>query len=213
MDKSKEIKSGIYIIRNERNQKMYVGSGINLKKRRREHKNDLKANRHSNKHLQNAFNKDGLESFTFNIVEYVLDVNNLIPREQFYMDYYKTATRGIGYNLCPNAGSVLGIKRSEEQCKRIGDLHRGRKHTDEARKRMSESAKRKPPVSEETRKKMSNSRKGKVAFSKITAENVIEIRKLLSIGELTQREIGEIFGIANTTVANIKSGERWSHIK
>jgi group I intron endonuclease len=224
-----EIKSGIYIIRNERNQKMYVGSGIDLRKRKREHKNDLEANRHANGHLQNAFNKYGLEAFTFNVVECVLDANNLIPREQFYMDYYKTANAVFGYNLCSKAGSVLGYKHTEESRKQMSEAHKGKKLSEDTKKKMSEAHKGKKrsievcsrlseahkgkKLSMETRKKMSESKKGeKNQESKLSEVNVIEIRKLISSGS-TLQDIGDIFDVTAQAIYAIKCGKTWSHIK
>ena len=49
--------SGIYSIRNSVNNKIYIESSCNLKRRILRHKTELKHNKHYNKHLQRAYNK------------------------------------------------------------------------------------------------------------------------------------------------------------
>jgi len=56
-------KSGIYKIVNLVNDKIYIGSSINLKNREKDHFKDLKGNYHSNRYLQYAFNKYGENNF------------------------------------------------------------------------------------------------------------------------------------------------------
>jgi predicted XRE-type DNA-binding protein len=49
--------------------------------------------------------------------------------------------------------------------------------------------------------------------AKLTEEQVREIRKLALKGELTQKEIAEIFGITRANVSMLKRGKTWSHLK
>lgn len=56
---------GIYSIINKANNKIYIGSTINLERRLKEHKRRLKYNNHTNTHLQYAWNKYGKECFKF----------------------------------------------------------------------------------------------------------------------------------------------------
>jgi len=44
--------TGIYKIRNKQNNKVYIGSAVDIKKRWRDHKWNLKENKHHNPHLQ-----------------------------------------------------------------------------------------------------------------------------------------------------------------
>jgi len=48
---------------------------------------------------------------------------------------------------------------------------------------------------------------------KLTEEQVIQIKLLLSEGILTQKEIADIFKIDQTTISKIKTGKIWSHIR
>jgi len=83
-----QTKSGIYKIINKVNGKYYVGSSQNIKCRWENHKSNLKKNKHWNKHLQNAYNKYGVENFEYVIIEYV-NVIQLLEVEQKYLDECK----------------------------------------------------------------------------------------------------------------------------
>ncbi len=142
------IKSGIYKINNNVSGKSYIGSAANLKNRFNEHKSDLRLNKHSNPHLQNSYNKYGKENFVFSVIEYVEDENNLIEREQFWINTLKVLNRKYGYNIAPIAGSTLGLKHSSETKKKISEALMGRTR------------------SMETKQKISNTRKGKYMGNK-----------------------------------------------
>ena len=60
---------GIYVIICKINKKMYIGSSMNLDKRIKRHKSDLKGNRHDNKYLQNDWNLFGEDCFEFKVVK------------------------------------------------------------------------------------------------------------------------------------------------
>src|SRR5436189_4881922 len=102
--------SGIYKIVNKANGKLYVGSALNLRKRCNTHFNFLSKKIHSNRFLQNSYNKHGKEIFEFAVIEFVDDPSLLIIREQFYIDTYKSFDRLKGYNISPTAGNNLGMK-------------------------------------------------------------------------------------------------------
>lgn len=74
---------GIYAIVNTLNNKKYIGSTCNLRKRYRQHFNLLKNNAHINIHLQRAFNKYGYDKFEFWILEQCEEVlDTLLMLEQ-----------------------------------------------------------------------------------------------------------------------------------
>lgn len=161
--------SGVYTIKNAANNKTYVGSSVDFKARIRQHKKQLDKNKHHNVHLQRAWEKYGKNFFIFSLVE-ECDVSLLLEREQHWIDFFETTNRKKGYNICPNAGSCLGCKRTDEVRKnmskgkigRPGPKHSqktknllhdmrcgeknpfyGKKHTDETKKKISEYGKRK----------------------------------------------------------------------
>lgn len=44
-------------------------------------------------------------------------------------------------------------------------------------------------------------------------QDVIKIKILLKESKLTQKDIGKLFGVNQTTISDIKTGKRWTHIK
>lgn len=68
------------------NEKAYVGSSINIKLRWRQHKSDLKCNRHNNPHLQAAYNK--YKDIKFEMIEIYKNISqdDLRLREKFWKD-------------------------------------------------------------------------------------------------------------------------------
>jgi HNH endonuclease len=49
------------------------------------------------------------------------------------------------------------------------------------------------------------------AVSKLTPQQVIEIRQKLKAGNYTQAQIGVEYGVRQSHISRIKSGEYWSH--
>lgn len=93
-------KSGIYQILNLTNQKCYVGSSKDIIRRFSWHRGMLKRNKHTNKHLKNAWNKDLENNFIFRILEIVDNPTKerLEEREDYWIDYYDSTNEGRGYN-------------------------------------------------------------------------------------------------------------------
>jgi len=106
--------SGIYKIRNKINNKLYIGSSINIELRWIRHLRQLRANNHHSKALQNAYNLYKEENFEFSIIESLNEDNSLLLREQFYLDLHQTYNPENGYNICKIAGNSSGRKPSEE---------------------------------------------------------------------------------------------------
>ena len=90
------------MIKNKCSGKYYIGQSKDIDRRFNEHKYYLQKGNHKNFHLQNAFNKYGYDSFTFEVIkecsEDVLD-----DFEEFYIFEYDTYRNG--YNL--TAGGKL----------------------------------------------------------------------------------------------------------
>lgn len=101
--------TGIYIILNNIDNRVYVGSAVNLDTRLYHHKRDLKRGKHHNEHLQNFYNKYGDDALSFEVLETITDKNILIEREQYYIDKYPNK-----FNICLVAGNSLNRKCSEE---------------------------------------------------------------------------------------------------
>jgi group I intron endonuclease len=108
---------GIYIIKNNINNKIYVGSTLkSFDIRFKTHKKQLQKNTHENPILQNAWNKYGESGFSFNIIESYddIEINKLLELERKYILLYDSNCRDFGYNICSVGKSRLGTKWSEE---------------------------------------------------------------------------------------------------
>lgn len=93
-------KRGVYLITNLENNKIYVGSTTNsFKERWMTHIQKLRSNKHPNQHLQSSFNKYGENKFKFSILEVQTNIQTILEREQYYLDFYKSYDRNIGYNI------------------------------------------------------------------------------------------------------------------
>lgn len=89
---------GIYKLVNLIDNKLYVGSSINVESREYKHFWMLNRNIHDNIHLQNSFNKNGHNNFKFEIIE-ECDESLLIDRENYYINLYNSNNQKYGYNM------------------------------------------------------------------------------------------------------------------
>ena len=90
---------GIYKIINKKNNKIYIGSSVDIKKRKEKHFWMLEKGIHDNKFLQSSYNRDGKENFLFDVIE-MCDKNDLVEKENYYILENKTNDMKFGYNLC-----------------------------------------------------------------------------------------------------------------
>jgi len=104
-----------------------------------------------------------------------------------------------------------GMKRSEESKKLMSENHVGMlglNHSEKTKELMKENNKGK-----------NNPNYGKDfsgennPHSTLKNQDVIQIRKLCDEGNLTQKEIGEKFGVSRMTISRIKNRKSWTHIK
>lgn len=194
MANSKKNKLGIYQIRNIINNKVYIGSTSDFKRREKDHLHDLEANKHHSYHLQKSYNKYGKDNFIFEILEEIKRIENedelkniLIKREQHWLDKIKSHNIEIGYNISPTASISLGIKRTPEFKEKIRITSLGRKHTEESKLKCKTRC-------------------------KLTTEEVIQIKTMLKNGE-KQIDIANKFNVNSSVISNIKSGRRWNNVE
>lgn len=158
---------GIYKITNSKNDHFYIGSSVNLARRKTRHFSELRNNRHNNKHLQAAWNKYGALAFAFTVVELVESAEQLHVAEDRWLAGH------VGASYCYNIGMaaispMLGLS---------GPLSPtyGYRHTTEAKAKIAAAGKGRT-VSAETRVKRSVKLKGRV----ISQEQREQIRQTLS---------------------------------
>ncbi|HEY2328437.1 MAG TPA: GIY-YIG nuclease family protein [Verrucomicrobiae bacterium] len=140
---------GIYGIRHNASEKIYVGSSKNVCSRIYQHLRALRAKRHHSRHFQRAWNKHGQEAFTVLLLEKVLETKMLAEREQFWMDYFRAFTKT--FNSAPRAESTRDYKWTESQKNKIRGYRRG-VWTADTRKRVSEALKQRHAKNPEWRK-------------------------------------------------------------
>lgn len=71
----------IYQIKNLINNKIYIGSSVDVVDRWREHKRSLKKSSHHSTHLQRSWNKYGEKNFEFSLIEIVDNQQQLLEKE------------------------------------------------------------------------------------------------------------------------------------
>lgn len=147
-----KIISGIYAIYSEYTGKMYIGSSKDIRTRLRNHFNELRKNKHHSSYLQNSFNKYGEKVFETMILEEVQE-NELLVKEQWYLDILDCANPNLGYNSSPTADratmSEYGKKKvSESNYRRLangedfGKGNRGKKYSEERMAKIYEKQER-----------------------------------------------------------------------
>lgn len=129
------MQSGIYKISSlTKPKRFYIGSAINLKRRKTEHFRRLASGSHPNIILLRHFKKHGYQDLIFSIIE-TCPESELITKEQEYID--KTNPY---FNICKVAGSALGRPQSEETRRKRGLKLIGRNMTNEDKQAMREAA-------------------------------------------------------------------------
>jgi group I intron endonuclease len=153
----KNTRMGVYAIVNKVDGKLYVGSSKDLRRRWRNHLRELQSSKHSNDHLQRAFSKYGEDAFEFRILQDVASEEELIPAEQYWLDFTRCYDRRYGYNIDPAADrSVISFETAAKISARI----RGRVRSEETRAKMRAASVGRT-FSEETRAKLSAANSGK----------------------------------------------------
>lgn len=114
--------------------KVYVGITSQTTKRRwRDHGEGYK----KQKHFYNAILKYGWESFLHNIVFKDLDFNEAKEKEIELIKLFKSDDRRYGYNATPGGDNRTGHSHTEETKRRLAEIQRGRKYSEDAKRKMS----------------------------------------------------------------------------
>ena len=147
----------VYQIQNTVNGHCYYGKSTKTKRpnaRWNEHRWYLLRNKHQNSHLQNAWNKYGEQVFEYSIVEHASSVKELSKIEVKYLNREDAI-----YNI---RGSGGVDKHSEETKKKMSETAKKITRTNEVRKQRSEQMKKmwkNPEYRQMMSKEMSEARK------------------------------------------------------
>jgi group I intron endonuclease len=130
--------SGVYEIVNTINGHRYVGSSCDIKGRFFDHISGLKRRDHRNCCLQRAWDKYGDSNFIFRVILYC-DVDMLLFYEQKCLDNLITKH---DYNIAIDASaSARGRKSSDETRRKLSEAHKGQIVSIENRHKTSERMK------------------------------------------------------------------------
>ncbi len=157
--------AGIYKITCIPTGKIYIGSSLCIRKRWYTHRTNLRRGSHNNAYLQNAWDKHGADAFTFEVIESVLFVEDLMSREQYYLDTLRPFKDENGFNIGMQADAAArGRKMSDEVRAKMSMQRRGVpkpwQKTPEYSERARELALNRRPPSAESRKRQGENARG-----------------------------------------------------
>lgn len=227
--------TGIYEIRNVVNGKKYVGSSVDFRARWGKHQRELNRGAHHSRHLQQSWDKHGPECFIFRVI-LTCSRDELLTYEQLAFKAFSPE-----FNILPNAGSCLGVKRTKEFSEAVGKRKTGQTHSAKTKKQISDRLKELgiyPRLTEEVRARMSASKKGKLtpqlqklrdmkigvartadvraklskAMAKLSVDQVRSIRKRYENGE-RQKLLGEEFGVRQSCISEIVRGVSYAWVQ
>lgn len=110
--------TGIYMIwfDNDKFGHCYIGQSVNIEKRRREHRYELKAGIHVNKYMQHVYDKYGKESMHFELL-CECEENKLDEMEEYYiheLNCFSVDYPEFGLNLTTGGQGVRHLEVSED---------------------------------------------------------------------------------------------------
>lgn len=230
---------GIYKLTNTVVGLSYIGSSINIERRKNEHFSSLRCCTHYNKKLQRAVDTYGLENFTFTILK-VCTEEELGSLEEYYIKLYDSFE--CGYN---NTDIVLGscMQTLSVRQKHWGPLHGGSKYSleqiSEAARLLSETTLTASKISEITKVDVSTihyivkgghqwlfvnndqllkSIKSRISTKEFNGtvsskENVLLCMKtLLEFPNYTFEQVADISNLSKETVSAISAGRQFKDV-
>ena len=235
MNKDLTKQTGVFLIRNVVNGKLYVGSASkSFKLRWQNHLKLLKAGNHHSEKLQKDFDSYGKDSFEFEIA-LTCGPKNCLFYEQQFIDQLDVVHKG--YNVSPHAGAPMrGRKHSKEAKQKMRAAGLGKKKSPEHAQHISEAKRGVPlslkncegikrswkirrltPVSEETRNKLSEASLGRPVSEKsrqaIISRN--KARKGIKTGpmNLTEEEHQRRIDANKARAGKVYEGEQKEDLK
>jgi group I intron endonuclease len=177
--------SGVYGIKCLANDKIYIGSTNNLKRRKKEHFNNLK-NRKHNKSLLEDYNKFGKDNFSF-LLLYYCPIELLKEKEKEYLELYYS--KGLLYNKIKDPTNHKGENNPRYGCKL--------------------SEKHKNSLKQGSLGKPSHKRKLTIAQCKEIKEWLIYLYDKKMVKEQL-KGLSETFNTSQKQIDKIRKGDHWS---
>ncbi len=175
---------GIYQITLKVNNKVYIGSSCNIEKRWNQHRSFLNSKRmdKTNPFLYNSWQKYGENNFVFEILEITEKQEDLLSKEQKWLDKYKLLNGQLNrdkcFNILPTAGSNLGFKASDTTKQKMSDSHYGEQAIN----------------------------------THLTNQDAIEIKQLLNTTKISYKELMQKYNISMSCLRNIVINRSWKRV-
>lgn len=204
--KNKDI-SGIYIIYNKFNSKMYIGSSIHVHRRLKEHINNLKNNKHANIHLQHAYNKYK-DFIDFELLD-ECPIESLAYMEQYWFNITGCTNRKYGYNIDLSAFNSGGRKTSEETRLKISTRNKGKRLPKEVveKIRLSNLGQKRPEQSIKMRLRYEQGNPNKLGLKYLSQDKLEEVKIKLSISTKRRYENEDNLPKTRQKLKMLKEGE------
>lgn len=156
----------IYVIRNSINDKVYVGQTSKFSQRKAGHL--YSARRGDQRSLYVAMREFGVDKFAFELLEECVDPHVASQREEHWVKHFDAFN--AGYNLTNGGGYHVGNrgrKFSEEHKRKISEAHKGKTFSEETRRKIGRATSKRLRENHPMRGKhfsdeaLSNMRKGR----------------------------------------------------
>ncbi len=161
---------GIYKFTNKLNGKVYIGESLYMKDRMSTYRTSIK---NPICIIERALAKYSFDGFDLSVLELFPNGTQkpvLLAREKFWISFYDSTNKNLGYNKVAVGTDMTGYKMSDETKGKISKANKGRRFSDESKKRMSAGQIGKKvsnahligvPLSESHRKNVGDSLRGK----------------------------------------------------
>lgn len=149
----------VYCHTNKENGKRYIGITSNIPSVRWANGNGYK----HNAYFTSAIKKYGWKNFEHEIILADIDEETAKALEKMLIGLYRTNDREYGYNLSDGGEPMSGKKHSEETKRKMSESAKGRKLSDETKSKISQIMKERSP---ELKYKFAHSHDGKAPWNK-----------------------------------------------
>jgi group I intron endonuclease len=217
----------IYKITCLKNDKFVIGSSIN-RHRWSQHLSALNRNKHGNPILQNYYNKYGKNSIIFEIVQSKVPENILLHVEDIWIGALCSMTEDKNKGM--NVRKAFRGKNDAKACEKISKNNIGKKHTVEAKEKISNSLKGRKQnkesidkrietrrkngsffISEDRKKYLSELNKGKPNFKNSKVIYQLDLNGNIIKKWNSAQEASKIGGFSFKNISSTANGNRKTH--
>lgn len=191
----------IYSIECKCNACKYIGCTYDLSKRKSEHLNELKRNRHYNSSLRDDFNKFGIDNFTFQILESDVSDESCSDREDFWINLYGGINSSYVYN------NMTSYAKSDHMKQQLSRWYKGKTHYETYGKERADKMRQLNSEKHKGRVPAVIPYKGKVKMTTgqmvLVTPEMYNLVKALRLENKTYKQISQITNIGENGVRNI----------